>query len=82
MVPASKVEATNGQIDREGDDEDADAEDQIGHEVAKGTVLDHQYCTLRSTNRNCIAVSAMTMIIRITDCAAEPPRSPPRRPSA
>src|SRR5262245_36191988 len=41
----------------------------------------HQYVTLRSMKRNCSAVSAITMTIRITDCAAELPRSPPSRPS-
>ena len=38
-----------GQIDRKGDDQNADREDEIGDEIAEGAVLDHQYCTLRST---------------------------------
>jgi hypothetical protein len=39
----------DGHIDREGDDEDPDGQGQIGDEIAEGAVLDHQYCTLRST---------------------------------
>ena len=70
------------QIDRKGDDEDAEREDRIGDDVAERAVLDHQYCTLRSTYLNWTAVSAITITISTTDCAAEPPRSPPRRPSA
>ncbi len=41
----------------------------------------HQYCTFRSTYRNWMAVSAITMTMSTTLCAAEPPRSPPERPS-
>ena len=37
------------EIDREGDDEDAERQDGVGDEVAERAVLDHQYCTLRST---------------------------------
>ncbi|MNT22578.1 hypothetical protein D3C72_1579680 [compost metagenome] len=43
--------------------------------------LSCQYWTLRSTNRNCTTVSAMTITISTTDCAAEPPMSMPRKPS-
>src|SRR3954453_11825095 len=70
------------QVDRKGDDEDAEREDRVGDDVVPRAVLDHQYCTLRSTYLNCTAVSAITITISTTDCAAEPPRSPPRRPSA
>ena len=37
------------QIDRKGDDEDAERQDGVGDDVAERAVLDHQYCTLRST---------------------------------
>ncbi len=36
-------------IDRKSDDEDAEREDGVGDDVVPGAVLDHQYCTLRST---------------------------------
>src|SRR3954454_19491603 len=70
------------QVDRKGDDEDAEREDRVGDDIVPRAVLDHQYCTLRSTYLNWTAVSAITITMRTTDCAAEPPRSPPRRPSA
>ncbi len=38
-----------GEIDRKGDDEHAEGEDGIGDDVIPRAVLDHQYCTLRST---------------------------------
>jgi hypothetical protein len=41
----------------------------------------HQYCTFFSTNRNCTTVSVITIAISTTDCAAEPPRSRPLKPS-
>ena len=47
----------------------------------EGALFDHQYCTLFSTKRNWTTVMAMTRIIKITDCAAEPPRSRPMNPS-
>ena len=28
---------------------DADRQDEVGEDVSEGAVLDHQYCTLRST---------------------------------
>ena len=45
------VEAMTREIDREGDDDDAEREDQVGGMNCgrRGEVLDHQYCTLRST---------------------------------
>src|SRR3954451_11711212 len=70
------------QVDRKGDDEDAESEDCVGDDIVPRAVLDHQYCTLRSTYLNCTAVSAITITISTTDCAAEPPRSPPSLPSA
>src|SRR5437764_892346 len=69
-------------IDRKGHDEDAERQDRVGDDVVPRAVLDHQYCTLRSTYRNWTAVSAITITISTTDCAAEPPRSPPSLPSA
>jgi hypothetical protein len=38
-----------GEPDREGDDEHAKRQDGVGDEIAERAVLDHQYCTLRST---------------------------------
>ena len=37
------------EIDRKRDDEYAKREDGVGDDVVPGAVLDHQYCTLRST---------------------------------
>ena len=37
------------EIDRKGDDDDAERQDRVGDDVAERAVLDHQYCTLRST---------------------------------
>ena len=37
------------EIDRKGDDEHAEGQDGVGDDVVPGAVLDHQYCTLRST---------------------------------
>ena len=69
------------EIDRKRHDGDADPQDRVRNVTLEALVLDHQYVTLRSTKRNWIAVSAMTMPIRITDCAADEPRLPPSRPS-
>ena len=48
IVAASWVEPTKREIDREGDDDDAERQDQVGDEIAEAAVLDHQYFTLRS----------------------------------
>ena len=40
-----------------------------------------QYWTFFSTKRNCTTVSATTISIKMTDCAAEPPMSSALKPS-
>ena len=56
-------------------------DDQVREERQQRAVLDHQYCTFFSTKRNCTTVSAITIAISTTDCAADPPRSSPLKPS-
>ena len=70
-----------GHIQREGDHGDAKEQHGVRQHGESGAILDHQYWTLRSTKRNCSAVSTMTMHIRITDCAEEPPISAALTPS-
>ena len=64
-----------GDVQRERDHRDAGDQHRVRKNREPGPVLDHQYWTFRSTKRNCTTVRAMTMIIRTTDCAEEPPRS-------
>src|SRR5690606_18009161 len=66
------------QIDREHHDHDARDEHEVREEGQEGSVFNHfasalQYWTLRSTKRNCTTVSAITISIRMTDCAADEP---------
>ena len=41
--------SNQGEIDREGDDENAKRQDGVSDDVVQRAVLDHQYCTFRST---------------------------------
>src|SRR6266849_1217122 len=63
------------------DDRDTRDEHGMREHREPGPVLDHQYWTFRSTNRNCTTVSAITISIRTADCAEEPPRSAAFTPS-
>ena len=70
------------EIDRKGDDGDADQQDDMGEDIAEAGDARPSVVHLAFDVAELDAVSAITMTIRITDCAAEPPRSPPSRPSA
>src|SRR3989440_8630564 len=78
---SSDVCSSDLDVERECDHGDAHDEHGVRQDGKPGPALDHQYCTLRSTNRNCSAVSTMTMNISTTDCAEEPPRSAALTPS-
>jgi hypothetical protein len=72
-----------GQIDREGHDRDPAISTTWVRMFRKGRCSTmRQYSTRRSIQRNWIIVIAITMAMRMTDCAEDEPRLSWRKPSS